>query len=87
VVDALSARGIALPAGPDGAVDGSVDVLGTGLVDSLGLVELLVSVEEALGSPLALEEIDFTRMDSLDAIVDEIHRIGAPAEVEGTAGA
>lgn len=76
VVDALAAHaerhGLAA-----GALGRDVDVLGSGLIDSLGFVDMLMDVEEHLGAPLALELLDFERLDSLGAIVDQLWGIHA----------
>lgn len=56
-------------------VDGSFRLLGSGLLDSLAMVDLLVTVEEALGQPLHLEEIDFEHVETLDSLVRELERL------------
>lgn len=79
VIGALEARasrlGLAL-----GTVDGDLDVLGSGIVDSLGFVDLLLEVEVALGRPIDLERLDFDRLDRLDALVDQLHALQTPLD-------
>jgi acyl carrier protein len=56
------------------------DILGSGLVDSLGFVDLLMSVESELGQPLALERLDFDQIDCLGALVDQLHGLLSTVE-------
>ena len=44
------------------------DLLGSGLLDSLGLVELLVQVEETFGIAIDLEELEIEQFRSLRTI-------------------
>jgi acyl carrier protein len=74
VTDGLAAA--AQRAGLDaGELDEGFDVLGSGLVDSLMFVDLLIAVEERLGSPLALEQLDFEAIDNLGSLVDQLHAL------------
>ena len=63
------------------ALDGSFDILGSGVVDSLAFVELLLGVETALGRPIELERLSFEELASLDGLVDQLHALqaGAPS--------
>lgn len=72
VLDALSRRPAVDGLGAD-ELDGDFDVLGSGIVDSLEFIDLLMGVEQAIGGPLALEELDFEALDTLDAIVEQLH--------------
>lgn len=58
----------------DGLSD-DTDILGSGLIDSLAFVDLLMLVEAELGAPLALEQLDLERIDSLRALVDALHEL------------
>ncbi len=85
VVAALSRRPSAdglLPGEPDG----DFDVLGSGMVNSLEFIDLLMGVEEAVGRPLALQELDFEALDTLDAIVEQLHGLQGAVEVEAADG-
>ena len=52
----------------------SVDLLDTGLVDSVTLVELLLMLEEQFGVSLPLEELEMEDFRSLARIADLIAR-------------
>ena len=54
-------------------VDGSTDLLASGLLDSLAMVDLLVAVEEVL--PISLEDIDFDQVGTLNSLVHELARL------------
>lgn len=83
VMDALSRRPSAGGLRPDD-LGGDFDLLGSGVVDSLEFIDLLMGVEAALGRPLALEELDFEALDTLDAIVAQLHGLqGAVEAVDG----
>jgi acyl carrier protein len=70
-------------AGRDPAeITDDTDVLGSGLIDSLAFVDLLMAVEEQLGVPLALEQLDFEAVDSLGALVDQLAGIQEPTLAE-----
>jgi acyl carrier protein len=56
-------------------IDGSFDILGTGIVDSFGFVELLLGVEAALGRSIELEQLSFGELTSLDELVDQLHAL------------
>jgi acyl carrier protein len=85
VVDALSRRPSADGIRP-GELNGDFDLLGSGVVDSLEFIDLLMGVEEAIGRPLALEELDFEALDTLDAIVGQLHGLQGAAQVEAADG-
>jgi acyl carrier protein len=81
VVEAV-AEGARRSGTPDVVLDDGTDVLGSGIVDSLAFVDLLMVVEERLGTPLALDRLDFEAIDSLGALVDQIHGLQEPAVAE-----
>jgi acyl carrier protein len=81
IVEALAPRAQQVGLAPE-AIDGDLDILGSGLVDSLAFVELLLGVEASLGHPIELERLDFVALTSLDNLVDQIHSLQA----EATAG-
>jgi acyl carrier protein len=85
VVDALSRRPPADGLHP-GELDGDFDVLGSGIVDSLEFIDLLMGIEEAVGRPLALEGLDFEALDTLDAIVGQLHELQGAVGVEAADG-
>jgi acyl carrier protein len=59
----------------------ATDLLGSGLVDSLAFVDLLLGVEEEIGVPLPLELLDFSDVSSLGSLVDQLWRLqGSAAE-------
>lgn len=62
--------------GLDVAVAGSFDLFGSGTLDSVGFVELLLAVESAIGRRLDLDEMDLDRLDDLDALIAELERVG-----------
>ena len=56
------------------------DLLGSGLLDSLGLVELLVHVEETFGLAIDLEELeveDFRSLRTIGATIAARRRVAA----------
>ena len=70
-------------AGRDPAeITDDTDVLGSGLIDSLAFVDLLMAVEERLGVALALERLDFEAVDSLGALVDQLTGLQEPTLAE-----
>ena len=54
-------------------VDSNFDLIGSGLLDSVSFLELLVHVEQALGHPIELAELDFTTLTTLDGLVAQLH--------------
>jgi len=56
-------------------VDSSFDMFGSGVVDSLELVDLFAKVEQSLGAELSFEDLDFDRLVDLGSSVAEIARI------------
>lgn len=46
-----------------------VDILRSGLIDSLAFIDLLLKVEAELDTSLALDQIDFERVSSLQDLV------------------
>jgi acyl carrier protein len=72
VVEALSPRAREIGMAPED-IGGDFDILGSGIVDSLGFVELLLAVEEALGQPVELERLSFGELTSLNGLVEQIH--------------
>jgi acyl carrier protein len=65
-------------------VGGSFDILGSGVVDSMGFVELLLGVEAALGRPIELERLSFAELTSLDGLVEELHALQGGTPNSGT---
>jgi acyl carrier protein len=61
----------------------ATDLLGSGLVDSLAFVDLLLGVEEEIGVPLALELLDFAAVGDLGSLVDQLARLQASSSEEG----
>lgn len=53
-------------------IDDDTDVLGSGVIDSLAFVDLLITVESRLGASLALDQLDFEQIDSLGTLVDAL---------------
>lgn len=47
-----------------------VDILRSGLIDSLAFIDLLLKVEAELDTSLALDQIDFERVSSLQDLVE-----------------
>lgn len=64
------------------AVDDDLDLFDSGVLDSLSLIDLLLSVEQRLGHLLDFEALDFTRLVSLGVLVDQLYRLQDTAEVE-----
>ena len=59
------------------------DLLETGVLDSLGFVELLLHLEQAFGITVALEQIDLQNFRSLERIaVLLLNGAGRPVESE-----
>ncbi len=81
VVAGLAERARRAGRDPAGLTD-QTDVLGSGLVDSLAFVDLLMAVEERLGVPLALERLDFEAVDTLGALVDQLAGLQEPTLAE-----
>lgn len=63
------------PGGYDGDLDDSTDILGSGVIDSLAFVDILIGVESQLGAQLALDRLDFEQIGSLGALVDALHEL------------
>jgi len=78
VVEALSPRAREAGIAPED-IGGDFDILGSGVVDSLGFVELLLAVEDALGRPVELERLSFGELTSLDGLVEQLHELQAAA--------
>lgn len=53
------------------------DLFASGLVDSLAFVELLVGIEEELGTRIALDELDLEDLRSIAKIARLVSRNGA----------
>lgn len=62
------------------------DLLDEGLLDSLGLVELLVHLEEEFGVTIGLEELDLESFRSVTTIAGFVRRLrsGEPPSAERT---
>jgi acyl carrier protein len=62
------------------------DILGSGLLDSLAFVDLLLGVEAEIGAPLPLERLDFAEVSDVGSLVDQLSRLqGAPSGSEAPA--
>jgi acyl carrier protein len=68
VLEALAQPLGGLGIGVDG-IEGDFRLFGSGALDSLGLVEVLVSIQEKLGRPLEFDELDFNQLDTIDDLV------------------
>jgi methoxymalonate biosynthesis acyl carrier protein len=55
------------------------DLLGTGLLDSLALIQLLVHLEEAFGVKIALDEIEIEDLRSISSIATLVDRSAVAA--------
>ena len=55
-------------------VDSNFDLIGSGLLDSVSFVDLLMQVEQALGQPIDLAALDFTQLSTLDGLVEQLYR-------------
>ena len=44
------------------------DLVGTGLLDSLALVELLAQLEETFGVPISIDDLELENFRSIDSI-------------------
>jgi acyl carrier protein len=56
-------------------IDGSFRPLESGALDSLAFVEVLTSIDDELGQSLLLEELDLERLETVDALVDQLHSL------------
>lgn len=59
---------------------GDLDLRGSGMIDSLGFVEIIVALEEQLGIEIDLEEMDPEQITVLDPLAAHI-----AAQAAGTA--
>ncbi|GEM_PF-2243289 len=80
VVDGLAPRLRALGLARE-AVDDDLDLFASGVLDSLSLIDLLMSVEQRLGQTLDFESLDFTRLVSLGALVEQLQRLRGAGKV------
>lgn len=81
VLGVLVPRARAIGLEPE-VLDGDFDILGSGVVDSLAFVELLLGVEADLGRPVELERLSFEELTSLDRLIEQLHAL----QVESTLG-
>ena len=51
---------------------GSFDLFSSDVLDSLGFVDLLTLMEERLGISFDFEELDFSRVDTVDALLGQL---------------
>lgn len=61
--------------GVDVVLDDDIDILGSGLIDSLAFVDLLINVETQLETPLALDRLDFEQIDSLGSLIEVLDEL------------
>lgn len=61
-------------------IDGNFDLFGSGFLDSLGFVDLLMNVEQKLGQSLELDELDFGNLETLDALVEQLQGLTSVGE-------
>lgn len=89
--EAIRVRGLILEACGPALVDfgiepdsapGDLDLRGSGLIDSLGFVEIIVQLEEQLGIEIDLEEMDPEQLTVLDPLATHI-----AAQANGSAAA
>jgi acyl carrier protein len=80
VVDGLASRLRLLGVARE-AVDDDLDLFASGILDSLSLIDLLMSVEQRLGQTLDFESMDFTRLVTLGVLVEQLHRLLDTAKV------
>ena len=57
------------------ALDASFDMFESGVVDSLGLIDLFAKIEESIGAQLSFEDLDFDKLTDIASSVAEITRI------------
>jgi acyl carrier protein len=55
------------------------DLLGTGLLDSLALIQLLVHLEDTFGVRIALDEIEIEDLRSISSIATLVDRFAVAA--------
>ncbi len=53
-------------------IDGEFDLLTSGILESVEIVEYLMMVSRALDQPFDLVDLDFNRLGSLNALADQI---------------
>jgi len=58
--------------------DPTTDLINQGLLDSLGLVELFVALEEQFGVVVDVDRLDFDDLRSVEAIGRYVTRMRAP---------
>lgn len=54
-------------------VDDALDLFESGVLDSLSLIDLLMSVELRLGCTLDFASLDFTRLVTMGVLVDQLY--------------
>ena len=64
-------------------IDDNFDLFGSGLLDSLGFVNLLTEVERMLGQPLDLDELDFDNLGTLGALVSQLYGLQSNGRTNG----
>lgn len=74
VVEALEQRLRDLELETD-EVDGNFALFDSGALDSIGFVELMTGIEQKLGQQFDLGELDFDRLETLDALVAQLCRL------------
>lgn len=74
VMEGLAPRLRVLGMEPE-VVGDDLDLFESGVLDSLSLIDLLMSVEQLLGRTLDFESLDFTHMVTLGVLVDQLNRL------------
>ena len=54
-------------------IDGGFRLFQAGGLDSIDFVELLTQIDEQLGHALVLGELDFDRLEAVNALVEQLH--------------
>jgi acyl carrier protein len=64
--------------------DGDTDLIASGLIDSLGLVTMIVEIEQEFRLELALEDLDVDRFRSVNRIAEFLAASSVGADGRGT---
>ena len=58
-------------------VDGKANLLESGVLDSFGYLDFIGSLEDAIGIPIDISDLDEERMVSVDGLCLEVERLKA----------